>query len=205
MDCEDKEELKDLVESASEWLRQWFEKVCPWSPDLVTDERFVWIKCQGVPLNVWAPEFFASMGCSWGKFICLDDSTSKRKRFDIARFLISTLIMNTILMMRQIKIDESMYKIKFSEEEFANSFFSLKQDFIPHFHSDLEEQESWSMDSEKEDYASEDAIEEEQGNGISTENKIDDDDVACSKGELYGMFQRNDLQEEETQNFSMGV
>ncbi|GKV25593.1 hypothetical protein SLEP1_g35004 [Rubroshorea leprosula] len=197
MDCEDKDELKDLVESASEWLGQWFEKVCPWTPNLVAEERFVWIKCQGVPLNVWGPKFFASMGSSWGKFICLDDSTSQRRRFDIARFLISTPIMNNISVTRQIKIDGSVYKLKFTEEEFTNSFFSLKQDFIPHFSSDSEEQETWSLVSEKEDSVSKGAGEEEQGKDDAAEKEEDDDDVVCSRGETYESVLRNGLQQEE--------
>ncbi|GKV51770.1 hypothetical protein SLEP1_g58395 [Rubroshorea leprosula] len=194
MDCEDKEELKDLVESASEWLGQWFEKVRPWTPYMVAEERFVWIKCQGVALNVWGPKFFASMWCSWGKFICLDDSTSQRRRFDIARFLISTPVMNTISVTRQIKIDGSVYKLKFTEEEFTNSFFSLKQDFISFFNSDSEEQETWSMDSENEVCASKSAGEEEQAKDDSAENEEDDDDVASNKGESYEMVLRNGLE-----------
>ncbi|GKV19478.1 hypothetical protein SLEP1_g29737 [Rubroshorea leprosula] len=85
LDGDDKEEVKALVEMASEWLGRWFEEVRPWSPEMVADERFVWIRCQGVLLNAWGPEFFASMGASWGKFICLDDSTSQRKRSDEAK------------------------------------------------------------------------------------------------------------------------
>ncbi|GKV27604.1 hypothetical protein SLEP1_g36760 [Rubroshorea leprosula] len=65
-DCEDKEELKDLVEMASEWLGQWFEEVQPWSPNKIAQERFVWIRCQGAPLNVWGSDFFEKMGRSWG-------------------------------------------------------------------------------------------------------------------------------------------
>ncbi|GKV42304.1 hypothetical protein SLEP1_g49718 [Rubroshorea leprosula] len=197
MDCEDKEELKDLVESASEWLGQWFEKVCPWSPELVAKERFVWIRCQGVPLNVWGPGFFESMGCSWGKFICLDDSTSQRRRFDIARFLISTPIMNSISVSREIKINGSLYTVKFSEEEFSNSFFSLKQDFLPHFQSDSEEHESWSIGSETEDYGCEKAVEEDQGIDISRELELEDDDVDRDRGTLGGMSHSHVQQEEE--------
>ncbi|GKV41862.1 hypothetical protein SLEP1_g49342 [Rubroshorea leprosula] len=150
LDCEDKEELKDLVELAADWLGQWFEVVRPWTPEMVAKERFVWIRGQGVPLNAWNTEFFEKMGCSWGKFICLDDSTSKRRRFDIARFLISTQIMDTIKVSRQVKINGSMYNLKFSEEETTNCFFSLKQDFLPSFHSEEEEDESWSIGSEME-------------------------------------------------------
>ncbi|GKV02944.1 hypothetical protein SLEP1_g15318 [Rubroshorea leprosula] len=197
MDCEDREELKDLVESASEWLGQWFEKVCPWSPELIAKERFVWIRCQGVPLDVWGHDFFESMGRSWGKFICLDDSTSQRRRFDIARFLISTPIMNTISVLREIKIKGSLYKIKFLEEEFTNSFFSLKQDFIPHFQSESEEHESWSLESETEDYVWEKAVEQEQGSGIPMELELEDDDVKGSRGELGGMSQSHVQDKEE--------
>ncbi|GKV46811.1 hypothetical protein SLEP1_g53774 [Rubroshorea leprosula] len=151
LDCDDKEELKDLVEMASCWLEQWFEEVSPWTSEKVAYERFVWIRCQGVPLNVWKSEFFAKMSCAWGKFICVDDSTSQKRRFNIGRFLISTPIMGTISVKRSIRINGSIYNIKFTEEEFTNGFFSLKQDFLPTFQSDSEEQESWMMESEEED------------------------------------------------------
>ncbi|GKV44307.1 hypothetical protein SLEP1_g51499 [Rubroshorea leprosula] len=39
LDCEEKEELKDLVEMAVEWLAQWFNEIKPWSPELVAQER----------------------------------------------------------------------------------------------------------------------------------------------------------------------
>ncbi|GKV32831.1 hypothetical protein SLEP1_g41401 [Rubroshorea leprosula] len=47
LDSDDKEELKDLVEMASEWLTQWFEGVKPWTLDMVATERYAWIRCQG--------------------------------------------------------------------------------------------------------------------------------------------------------------
>ncbi|GKV16172.1 hypothetical protein SLEP1_g26854 [Rubroshorea leprosula] len=145
---QDKEEVKDLVEMASDWLRRWFEEVRPWTPQMIAKERFVWIRCQGAPLNVWGSEFFSTMGRSWGKFICLDDSTSKKERFDIARFFISSPVMETINVTREIKINGSIYKLKFTEEEYTNCFFSLKQDFRPSFSSDFEDYETWSTGTE---------------------------------------------------------
>ncbi|GKV26106.1 hypothetical protein SLEP1_g35459 [Rubroshorea leprosula] len=178
LDCDDKEELKDLVEMASEWLEQWFEEVSPWTPEKVAEERFVWIRCQGVPLNVWKSEFFTDMSCAWGKFICLDDSTSQKRRFDIARFLISTPIMGSISVKRSIRINGSMYVIKFTEEEFTNGFFSLKQDFLPTFQSDSEEQESWMTESEEGDMGCDGAEEAWGAIERTKEAEVDDDDVA---------------------------
>ncbi|GKV51195.1 hypothetical protein SLEP1_g57866 [Rubroshorea leprosula] len=144
MDCEDKGELVDLVQGASDWLGQWFSEVKPWSPKEVAKERFAWLRCQGAPLHAWGPDFFERMSSAWGKFICLDDSTSNKRRFDIARFLISTPIMDSISVRRQIKVNGELFSLKFSEEEWSNSLFSLKQDFIPRFASDSEIEEHWS-------------------------------------------------------------
>ncbi|GKV35275.1 hypothetical protein SLEP1_g43574 [Rubroshorea leprosula] len=144
MDGEDKDEIKDLVEGASEWLGQWFFEVKPWSPSMVTKERFVWMRCQGAPLHAWSPEFFEELALVWGKCICLDDSTSKKRRFDVARFLLSTSIMDTISVHRKVKVNGVIYELKFSEEELTNSLFSLKYDFKPSFNSDSKLDESWS-------------------------------------------------------------
>ncbi|GKV01050.1 hypothetical protein SLEP1_g13646 [Rubroshorea leprosula] len=152
MDCEDKEELKDLVQGAASWLSQWFVKVKPWSPTMVAKERFVWLRCLGVPLHVWGPEFFESMVAAWGKFISLDENTSKKRRFDVARILISTSIMEPISVKRQIKVNGIHYNLMFTEEEMSNSLFSMKYDFLPSLKSDTEFEESWSdgLDSEEE-------------------------------------------------------
>ncbi|GLT47665.1 hypothetical protein SLA2020_213410 [Shorea laevis] len=178
LDCEDKEELKNLVELGATWLGQWFQEVRPWTPKMVSKERFVWMRCQGVPLNAWEYDFFAKMSCSWGKLICLDNNTSKKKRFDVARFLISTPIMNTISVMRQVKVNGILYNIKFTEEQFTNSFFSLKQDFMPTFQSDSEEIESWSMDSDREEHELEKTGDDEILERTIPVTEVDDDDVA---------------------------
>ncbi|GKV33853.1 hypothetical protein SLEP1_g42303 [Rubroshorea leprosula] len=139
LDCEDKEELKDLVELGANWLGQWFEEVQPWTLDMVSKERFVWMRCQGAPLNAWEPDFFATMGCAWGKFICLDDST---------------------------------------KEEFTNSFFSLKQDFMPTFQSESEEHESWSMDSDIKEQEFKNVGDVGKVEMRSSRTEVEDDNVA---------------------------
>ncbi|GKU90754.1 hypothetical protein SLEP1_g4706 [Rubroshorea leprosula] len=114
--------------------------------------------------------------CSWGKFICLDDSTSNKRRFDISKFLISTPIMDTISVTRQVKVNGVLFNIKFKEEEFTNSFFSLKQDFIPSFHSDSEDHESWSLGTDTD--AMKEGFEktQEPGEESSTEAGEEDDE-----------------------------
>ncbi|GKV52906.1 hypothetical protein SLEP1_g59459, partial [Rubroshorea leprosula] len=149
----DKDEIKDLVETTPEWLRQWFEEVKPWSPSAVAKERFVWIRCQGVLIHAWGHEFFSSIGAVWGKVISLDDSTIKKNRFDIGRFLISTPIMEFISKSMNITVNGMPYTVKVMEEEATNGIFSMKSDhvFRELSASDNHSSESWSLNSDGED------------------------------------------------------
>ncbi|GKV45964.1 hypothetical protein SLEP1_g52988 [Rubroshorea leprosula] len=139
LDSEDKEEIKDLVEGASEWLGQWFSEVKPWSPTMVEKE-----------------------------------STSKKRRFDVARFILSTSIMDSISVHRKVKVNGDIFELKFSEEELTNSLFSLKYDFRPSFNSDLELDESWSGASEYSEGVDEDSGEAKIGDGAGEDspNKV---------------------------------
>ncbi|GKV00720.1 hypothetical protein SLEP1_g13361 [Rubroshorea leprosula] len=160
MECEDKEELKELVQGVVSWL--------------------------GAPIHAWGPDFFENMANAWGKFICLDDSTSKRKRFDIARFLISTSIMDLISIKRQIKVNGVFYNLKFLEEEMTNSLFSLRYDFIPNFKSDSCSKESWSEDSDDD---------EELGSKFSAE---DNGNIDGEEEDVRGEQELNELDKQST-------
>ncbi|GKV34356.1 hypothetical protein SLEP1_g42732 [Rubroshorea leprosula] len=175
LDCEDKEELKELIQGAASWLSQWFADVKPWSPSLVAKERFVWLRCLGAPLHGWGPEFFESMVTAWGKFISLDDNTSKKRRFDVARILISTPIMESISIKRHIKVNGVLYNLMFTEEKASNSLLSMKFDFLPSIKSDSEYEESWSEGLD---------IEEEPGENGRKDNR----DSSAGDGNTVGDF-----------------
>ncbi|GKU90553.1 hypothetical protein SLEP1_g4536 [Rubroshorea leprosula] len=197
LDCDEKEELKDLVEMAANWLGQWFKEVKPWTPELVVQERFVWIKCHGAPLDAWTSDFFEKMGCTWGKFICLDDRTSNKRIFDVAKLLISTHIMDSISVTRQIKINGVIYNVKFKEEEFTNNFFSLKQDFLPSFHSGSEENESWSWDTDKDSMENGFRKIKELAPEHNSDAEEEDDEVAGERGPNRNKNSRNEETEHE--------
>ncbi|GKV01589.1 hypothetical protein SLEP1_g14135 [Rubroshorea leprosula] len=197
----DKDEIKDLVETTPEWLGQWFEEVKPWAPSTVAKERFVWIRCQGVPIHAWGPEFFSSIGAVWGKVISLDDSTSKKIRFDIGRFLISTPIMEFISKSMNITVNGMPYSVKVMEEEATNGIFSMKSDhvFRELSASNDHSSESWSLNSNDED----DIAESIHGGGDSRDygrraaDRADDDDMAKADdvGEDHGRRQEESWRE----------
>ncbi|GKV30538.1 hypothetical protein SLEP1_g39340 [Rubroshorea leprosula] len=112
LEGKDHEDLKELVDSGKDWLGNWFEDVKPWTPTLVAMERFTWIQCQGLPVHAWKSKTFQSFGRLWGTFITLDDSTINKKRFDVARFLITTPSTASISKSITVKINGEFFTLK---------------------------------------------------------------------------------------------
>ena len=72
-----------------EKLKVWFADLRPCCSSRMMREATLWVTLEEIPLQVWHEKFFAFLGNSWGKLVCIDDNTIKRKRFDIARLLVS--------------------------------------------------------------------------------------------------------------------
>ncbi|GKV02490.1 hypothetical protein SLEP1_g14923, partial [Rubroshorea leprosula] len=155
----------------------------------------------GVPLHSWGSTFFSTLSCIWGKFITLDESTSKKKHFDIARFLICTPVMDSISKKIKVNINGTVYNIKVEEEEFSNSLFSIKSGFIPDFPSDSEigSKETWEIDS----------VEDEASKGVDMEvEKLFSDmeiGVPREKEEDVALIDWMVVQNSKTQTHGFGI
>ncbi|KAK2377288.1 hypothetical protein QL285_077987 [Trifolium repens] len=78
------EEVKEVVETVGWWCSL-FEKVVPWSPEIVTNDRVTWLRCYGVPQHAWGVDLFRALAFKYGRFIEVDDCTHHFKRCDFAR------------------------------------------------------------------------------------------------------------------------
>lgn len=47
---DDEEDFAELVKDTKEFFEHWFSDIRPWSPEEVARERYVWVRCQRVPL-----------------------------------------------------------------------------------------------------------------------------------------------------------
>ncbi|GKV48002.1 hypothetical protein SLEP1_g54845 [Rubroshorea leprosula] len=165
----DYEDLKELVENGRDWLGHWLEEIKPWSPTMVATERFTWIKCLGLPLHAWKPKYFQSFGNLWGTFVSVDDSTSKKNPLDVARFLISTPIMEPISKCLSIKINGVMFRVKFSEES-SNGLYVMSSDFK--INEGCEKGEEYSMKGSEDTDLSMLGLEAEQNRGDEEEDDM---------------------------------
>ena len=124
LEFSDIDERDGFLQDGGVWLGNWFSNVQAWKPEDVSRSRFVWLRCEGVPLHAWNPNFFKLLGNFWGTFISLDANTSKKIRFDVGRVLCLTQEPEAIVRTVHVAIDGKMFNIRLVEEP-AAEFLAL--------------------------------------------------------------------------------
>lgn len=98
-------------------LQLWFEELKPWEGEHAHEERFVWISCYGMPLNVWNVPSFQAIGSNWGDFIEVDENTLQEASYEKGRILIATENPSKIEGKIQLIVEGKRYMIRVEEEQ----------------------------------------------------------------------------------------
>ncbi|KAK7243757.1 hypothetical protein RIF29_38568 [Crotalaria pallida] len=83
-------------------------------------KRHAWLRIHGVPIHAWERDFFRSVSSAFGSLERLDMNTELRRRYDVARILISTSNTDFINRSMKIKINDDVFSIKIEEEPFPD-------------------------------------------------------------------------------------
>ncbi|KAL7197605.1 hypothetical protein ACSBR2_020194 [Camellia fascicularis] len=91
------EELKSNIHSIKEWFQAWSLFVLEWNLGVHTQqERYVWLRCQGIPLNLWNRNTLNNIGTSWGTILYLEGDISCPESFSYSIIKVVTLCMELI-------------------------------------------------------------------------------------------------------------
>lgn len=74
-----------LIANEQDWNKEHFSNFEPWSPLFVPRNRVVWLKCEGIPLNLWTRHCFESLVKKFGDLVSVDEGTSSFTYPDVAR------------------------------------------------------------------------------------------------------------------------
>ncbi|GAU40168.1 hypothetical protein TSUD_292720 [Trifolium subterraneum] len=108
-------EVKEVVESVGWWCSL-FEKVVPWSPALVSNQRVTWIRYYGVPLHAWGIDLFRALAFKFGRFIDIDEQTKLMSKCDVARVKILSGESRLIDASMAVKVQGQRFDIRIVEE-----------------------------------------------------------------------------------------
>ncbi|GKV09274.1 hypothetical protein SLEP1_g20799 [Rubroshorea leprosula] len=108
--------IKELVDGNLQWVSAYFEKIKYWSPTDIAEERFVWVRIQGLPLHAWTEESISTIGNHVGKSVKVDEHTISKECLDAARVLVSTKSKTGINEEFLLKVKNNSYNITLVEE-----------------------------------------------------------------------------------------
>ncbi|KAI8562174.1 hypothetical protein RHMOL_Rhmol03G0014300 [Rhododendron molle] len=108
------QEIRDEL-IKGQWMKLWFDNVKPWRVEPGSLERFAWLSCKGVPLDVWNAKTFIQIAKIWGSFIMLDEQTLNDRSFAEGKVLIATEEIQKIDKRIQIEIEGVTYAVLISE------------------------------------------------------------------------------------------
>jgi len=69
---EDDTDMKKVIEESSEWLSMVFTSLQPWTKDIASGHKIVWVRCRGIPLSLWNEKCFPLLTASVGTLIDID-------------------------------------------------------------------------------------------------------------------------------------
>ncbi|GLT31636.1 hypothetical protein SLA2020_063590 [Shorea laevis] len=130
IDDEDPECIKELVDGKLQWVTTYFDRIKYWSPSDIAEERFVWVRVQGLPLHAWSDGSLTTIGNHVGKLVKIDEYTISKECLDAARILVSTKSKTVINEEFILKVKNERFFIVIVEENWRTNPWWLKKSGI---------------------------------------------------------------------------
>ncbi|KAK7378163.1 hypothetical protein VNO80_03600 [Phaseolus coccineus] len=78
--------MEKFLKENKEWLDSTFDSITPWSNSFMVAEKYVWVRCRGIPLKLWSSQCFELIGALVSSLIKVEEATTSREVLEFARF-----------------------------------------------------------------------------------------------------------------------
>ncbi|KAK7372242.1 hypothetical protein VNO80_05616 [Phaseolus coccineus] len=116
MSCEEEGIIGTLIEENKVWFDGMFDLVFPWDESFSINERFAWVHCRGILLQLWSSHCFESIGALVGKVVEVDEVTLEREVLEYARLCVKIPVGGTANLAKEVHINNIPCKVSFEEE-----------------------------------------------------------------------------------------
>ncbi|KAF1862614.1 hypothetical protein Lal_00013375 [Lupinus albus] len=114
--AEEEGELESFIKDEPEWFNSRFRVLRKWEPQDVALERFTWIRCYGIPLQVWEEKFFHNLASLFGTYLGQDVCTRSKHTLEYGLLYIAIPTNATVNKTIRVKIDNFDYDIRVVED-----------------------------------------------------------------------------------------
>lgn len=108
--------VSDIVGEAKQFFNLIFSNLVWWDKTVIPFQRGTWVRVYGIPLHAWNEDFFKLCVLDCGRYLRSDTCSLNRERFDYARILISTPLLEVLNVSDNLLVDGVLVDIKIVEE-----------------------------------------------------------------------------------------
>ncbi|XP_057452544.1 uncharacterized protein LOC130744369 [Lotus japonicus] len=108
--------LEEVLAGAKDWIEEVFQVVYTWSTSLVADHRLAWVRCSGLPINMWTRDCLAHLVTPVGKLVAMDEAITSLTKLEYARVQVQTSCLEMVANFRKINVNGMVYTVRIIEE-----------------------------------------------------------------------------------------
>jgi len=116
LSCAEGEGLSKIITDNKAWFDDLFLTVIPWEDSFAMKDRLVWVRCRGIPLQMWCNQCFFSVGASVGEVVEIDEATEKKEKLEYARFRVKISLNSEVSVVKVFRINGVLCTVSLEEE-----------------------------------------------------------------------------------------
>ena len=116
LSCDEAGLLEEIVAGNKDLLDRIFESIVPWDDSFAVGEKFIWVRCRGIPLALWSNQCFESIGSLVSALVEVDNATVTREVVEFARLRVRIPVGSDTRMVKQVQINSTFCNVSFEEE-----------------------------------------------------------------------------------------
>ena len=117
-----------IIVDNKEWFAGMFDLIFPWNNSLAVNERYAWVRCRGIPLQLWNRQYFECIEALVGKMVEVDQTTLAREVLEYARLRVCVPTNDSVKVTKEVSINKIPCLVSL-EEEVCFSEYTLRSFF----------------------------------------------------------------------------
>jgi len=109
LSCDDDGVLGRLIAENKAWFHGLFSSVVPRDGSFAVKERFAWVQCRGIPLQLWSTLCFVSIGAIVREVVQIDEATLENEILEFSRFRVKLPVASSVTLQEKRELHTDYY------------------------------------------------------------------------------------------------